>query len=402
MAPFACRPKANDTAFVKFAVIPITLASGVIAGVATSFFLWTLHYATLIHNHSPWLIWGLPFAGLLIVFIDQKWGLEARKGTSLILREIREPRKHLPWLMAPLIWFGTIVTHLFGGSAGREGTAVQMSASLADQWSRLFALGDDDRRLLLTVSLGAGFGAAIGAPWAGLLFGIEVTRRWRARPLLWILAGASSWTAHRVAVFLETPHSSFPSPTGLDHNLNTWFSIIVAAIFFGVTAKAFLFLVRFCRGQFSRWISRPLLRPFAGGVLLAVLYSLEGSGRYTGLGLPVIMDSFSNVSAWTESAYKIFFTTLTLGSGFKGGEFIPLVFVGATLGSALGGLLPASNSLLAALGCASVFGAAVRAPLACAVMAIELFGLAVAPFVFPCAIIAAIVTRSPGYAMEAD
>ena len=147
---------------------------GILAGVASAIFLISLDWATKTREHHQILLIGLPFIGLLIGWIHHKFGNEASRGNNLILDEIHDPQKIVPFRMAPLILGGTVLTHLFGGSAGREGTAVQMGASLSDQLSRFFRIKNGERKILLAAGAGAGFGAAIGAPWAGVVFGMEV------------------------------------------------------------------------------------------------------------------------------------------------------------------------------------------------------------------------------------
>lgn len=300
-------------------------------------------------------------------------------GSNLIIDEIHDPKKVIPLSMAPFILVGTVLTHLFGGSAGREGTAVQMGASLSDQLSRFFSIEPEERKILLTTGAGAGFGAAIGTPWAGVIFGMEVVRAGRIKPFAVIESILASFTAYFVTKLLQAPHSQYPDISHLPFSWTTLFWVLIAGVIFGFAALLFIRLTHLIE-KLQSFIRYPPLKPFIGGLILVGLYYWMGTERYAGLGIPVIGEALTHVVSFFDPFLKAGFTAITLGSGFKGGEFIPLVFIGTTLGSALSTLIPVSFSLLAACGFAAVFGGAANTPLACAVMAIEIFGIDIAPY----------------------
>jgi H+/Cl- antiporter ClcA len=321
-------------------------------------------------------------AGLFIGFYYQKYGKRAEGGAGLILEEIHNPRHIIPLRMAPFVLFGTVITHLFGGSAGREGTAVQMGSTLADQLSGFFRIDAEERKILLIAGAGAGFSAAIGAPWAGAIFGLEVIQIGKLRLFALLECFIASFVAYYTCVLLGAPHSHF-DPVG-EIIFSPWtFGIAAAAgVAFGVTANIFIQFTHIIEKLQKKYLKTPMLRPFVAGILLILLYRMEGSYNYVGLGIPYIQKSFSTGAHWFDPVLKIFFTALTIGSGYKGGEFIPLVFIGTTLGSFLAPLLGASMSLLGALGFAAVFGAAANTPIACAIMGCEIFGWHLAPYMF--------------------
>jgi H+/Cl- antiporter ClcA len=328
----------------------------------------------------PVIIWGLPVAGLLIGLIYHHYGYEAARGNNLILDEIHDPKKIIPFRMAPFILGGTILTHLFGGSAGREGTAVQMGASLSDQLTRFFRIEPDERRILLAAGAGAGFGAAIGAPWAGVIFGMEVIQIGRLRMFAWLECLIASFVGFDTAVLLHAPHSRYPKfqVPGFEFKIAGY--VILAGIIFGLAAKLFTITTHLIERAQAKLIRYPPLRPLIGGILLILLFYFEGSYRYVGLGIPYIQQALTDVVSLKDPLFKSFFTSLTVGSGFKGGEFIPLVYIGTTLGSALSMVIPISFQLLEALGFAAVFAGASNTPIACSLMCIEIFGLEIAPF----------------------
>jgi H+/Cl- antiporter ClcA len=363
-----------DSFAARIKILLLSAAAGVVAGAVTSAFLHLLFLSTAYREAHRGLIWFLPLAGLLIGWVYHAYGKEAVRGHNLILDEIHRPKNTVPLRMVPLIFGGTIVTHLFGGSAGREGTAVQIGGSLADRVAKLAGISGEGRRRLLLAGLGAGFGSALGAPWAGAVFGIEVIHvgklDFRAVPETLIASFIAYWTC----ILLRTPHTVYPTADigAFEFRFLLW--VALAGLSFGLAARAFVLLVHFIEKLARKALPNRVWLPFAGGILIAVLFYFEGTYRYAGLGLSHIQDALIARANYADPALKGFFTALTLATGFKGGEFIPLVFIGTTLGSALSGILPLPLTLLAALGFGAVFGAAANVPLACAVMVMEVFG----------------------------
>jgi H+/Cl- antiporter ClcA len=372
----------------------LSILCGILCGTSVTLFLILLEKATETRNSMTFFVWGLPLAGFLLGLAYHYYGKGTSQGHNLILNEIYEPKKRIPLRMAPFILISTLLTHLFGGSAGREGTAVQIGASLSDQISKTF--DPKRRRTLLIAGMGGGFSAAMATPWAGAIFAIEVLHGGKFRFFSWIDALVASFCGFYVTTLLQAPHSSYPkipipplstlssiSPSSplSPLYLKNLALVIIAGLLFGLAAKLFILTTRLIEKAHSHITFAPL-RPAVGGLFLVILFYVEGSYRYTGLGLPHIQESFHNIGNFKDPLFKSFFTSLTLGSGFKGGEFIPLVYIGTTLGSALSLFLPISFQLLAALGFASVFAGASKTPLACTFMCMELFGLNIAPFAF--------------------
>ncbi|OFZ30241.1 MAG: voltage-gated chloride channel family protein [Bdellovibrionales bacterium RIFCSPHIGHO2_01_FULL_40_29] len=354
--------------------------SGLFAGVAAAVFLISLQWVTQLRDENQIIIWALPLAGLLIGWIYHRWGGAAVHGHNLILDELHNPQNVIPLRMSPFILVGTLITHLFGGSAGREGTAVQMGASLSDQISRLFHITSDERKILLAAGAGAGFGAAIGTPWAGAIFGMEVISIGRIRLFAWFECLVASFVGYYTTVFLSAPHSQFPKIEFEGFSIKILFWMALAGVAFGLVAKLFTMLTHGVEQLHARFVSYPPLRPFIGGVILVILFYIEGTYRYAGLGIPFIGEALRAPDSFRDPILKMFFTSLTVGSGFKGGEFIPLVFIGTTLGSALSIIIPISFQLLAAVGFAAVFAGAANTPIACTLMAMEIFGPQIGPY----------------------
>lgn len=360
----------------------LSALSGILAGVAATIFLFSLKWVTLWRDAHPMILWGLPLIGLFIGWMYYHYGKGVAGGNNLIIDEIHDPKKVVPFRMAPFVLIGTLLTHLFGGSAGREGTAVQMGASLSDQLSKVFNLEGRERRILLASGMGAGFGAAIGAPWAGMIFGMEVIHVERLEVFAFVECAVASFVGYFVTELLYAPHTVYPDVFLPAFNWVIVSTVIFAGVLFGLTARIFTLITHAIEDVFCRYISYPPLRPFLGGFILLALFMIPGSYMYAGLGLEHIQNALITQRGFNEPALKILFTAFTVGTGFKGGEFIPLVFIGTTLGSALGFFLPVPFPLLAGLGFASVFGAAANAPLACSIMAAEIFGIGMFPYAF--------------------
>ncbi|MFY7992522.1 MAG: chloride channel protein [Bacteriovoracaceae bacterium] len=379
-----------------FRKIIFSLISGLLAGLSSTLFLYAINSVTDLRLSHQSIIWFLPLAGLFIGWIYHHYGKEVQRGNNLIIDEIHDPKKTIPLIMAPFIFGGTLLTHLFGGSAGREGTAVQMGATLSDQLSKYFKLMASERKALLMSGAGAGFGAAIGTPWAGFVFGMEVIWCGHLRFIAVLECLVASWTAYGVTYVLHAPHSQYPQLILSGFLWNDVFSVIVAGIAFGVMTRFFIFSTHLYENLMKRWIKFSPLRPFIGGVILVLLYAWEGTYQYAGLGIEQIQHSLTLVTHFSLPILKSFFTTITLGSGFKGGEFIPLVFIGVSLGSALTALLPVSASLLPSIGFGAVFGAASKTPMSCTIMCIEIFGLQIGPYAFIGVIIAHLISGKKG------
>ncbi|MFV8362644.1 chloride channel protein [Flavobacterium sp. ZT3P35] len=355
--------------------ILISVLIGITTGSASAFFLIALDWVTNCREHNNWLIWLLPIGGLLIGYGYYYGGKDVAKGNNLLLEEYENPQKKISLTMAPLVLFGTLITHLFGGSAGREGTAVQMGGTIADQFTNVFKLNASERKTILILGISAGFASVFGTPLAGALFALEVLFfskiSCKSIPLSFLIA----YIAYFTVEFWNIKHTPYSIPILPEMNFTTLFWIIGVGILFGLTAMLFSMSTHFWSKLFSKNISYPPLRPFAGGILLAIAIYFIGTTKYNGLGIPVIVDSFSNPNTAYDFLLKILFTGFTLGAGFKGGEVTPLFFIGATLGSALSLVVPLPIALLAGMGFVAVFAGATHTPIACTVMGIELFGI---------------------------
>lgn len=351
-----------------------------LAGSAAALFLFVLDWANDTRASHPWLIVLLPLAGFAVGWVYLKLGRDVEAGNNLLIDEIHDPRAIVPLRMAPLVLGGTVVSHLFGASVGREGTAVQMGGALADQLSAPFKLDADARRLLLMAGIAGGFAAVFGTPLAGAIFGLEVLALGRLRLAALPACLLAAVLADAVGLLWGVQHTHYPIP--LLPALGAWTltATLLAGVLFGLTGRLFAGATHALSALMKRHIAYAPLRPLLGGITVALAVWIIGTQRYVGLGIPVIVEAFSQQLPFTDALGKLGFTVVSLGSGFKGGEVTPLFYIGATLGNALAPLLQLPFGMLAALGFVAVFAGAANTPIASTVMAMELFGLQIGPY----------------------
>ncbi|MFM7537540.1 MAG: chloride channel protein [Acidimicrobiales bacterium] len=373
---------------------------GVLAGVAGAAFLHSLDWAGDTFARLPWLLWLLPVAGIGVAASYHYLAGRAAGGVSLIIEEIHAPADHVPRRMAPLIFVTTVVTHLFGGSSGREGVAVQLAGSLSDLVTRWRRRAPTDRGDLLVVAIAAGFGAIFGTPVAGTVFALEVPTAGRLRlaPAPGCLVGALVGDA--VARALRVEHTALvPFPAG-SVDLAALGRYALLGVGCGLAALTFVWLLHAVKRQAGRlpWFVRPVV----GGAVIVALVGIAGTRAYLGLSAPLAVAAVAGaefgITAW---AWKVVFTAVTLGTGFQGGEVTPLFVAGATLGSALAAPLGLPVGAAAAVGHVAVLGAAANTPVACTVLAVELFGgSALAPAAVACLVARLVSTRRSLYATQ--
>ncbi len=354
---------------------------GLLAGSASAIFLISLEWATNFREGNLWIIALLPIGGLIIGLVYHYFGQTVVKGNNQILEEFHSPKKIIPLKMAPLVLFSTVVTHLFGGSAGREGTAIQMGGAIADQFTKLFKLKNEDRKILLVTGVSAGFASIFGTPLAGAIFALEVFIVGRMRYDAIIPSFLAAIFANEAAHLWPIHHTHYEVPFVPDLWAPQLMWALLAGVCFGLAGMLFSNATHFWGAFFKRIIKYPPLRPVIGGIVLAAVVWMLGTTRWIGLGVPVIVESFENQLPFTDFLLKILFTSFTLGAGFKGGEVTPLFFTGATLGSALSLFIPLPVALLAGMGFVAVFSGATNTPIACTLMGIELFGAEAGVFI---------------------
>ena len=355
--------------------IIISFLVSLFIGTGSALFLTGLTWATDTRELNTWLIYLLPIAGLIIGYFYHQYGVSVVGGNNLLIDEVKSPKKKIPLKMAPMVVLGTIITHLFGGSAGREGTAVQMGGAISDQFTGKFGLKEKDRKILIALGVSGGFAAVFGTPLAGFIFAFEILLLGKMKYLAILPCLITAFLSDYFCTIWGVGHTHYsieivPSLTG-----NSIFWSILVGIISGLVAMLFSRSTHFFTSIFKLKISYAPLRPFIGGIVLAVAVLLIGTTKYIGLGLPTIVSSFQEKMLPYDFLLKLIFTAFTLGAGFKGGEVTPLFFIGATLGNALIWFVPLPMGLLAGMGFLAVFSGAANAPIACVLMGVELFGI---------------------------
>jgi H+/Cl- antiporter ClcA len=354
----------------------ISFVVGILSGIGSAALLASLEWSTNWRESHVWIIAFLPLGGFLSGWVYHQFGKRVEAGNNLLLEEIHHPQDIIPLRMAPLVLLGTNLTHFFGGSAGREGTALQIAASLADQLTKILHFKHSDRRILLMAGLSGGFASVFGVPLAGTIFGLEVLAIGKIQHDGLFPCLVAAIVGDRITLILGLHHTAYHhAPVVPTITLIGLLSAIFAGAIFGIVAMIFAKLTHRISHIFQEKISYLPLRPAIGGLIVAVAVWTIGTTKYIGLGIPTIVDAFNTHLAPWDFVGKIAFTALTLGAGFKGGEVTPLFYIGATLGNTLSLILPLSTPLLAGMGFVAVFGGAANTPIASTLMGIELFGL---------------------------
>lgn len=357
----------------------------ILTGSAAALFLWSLDTATHTRFANPWLIYLLPLAGAAMGFYYRYHGKHISSGNHVILGKVHKEKATIPFSLAPSILIATVATHLFGGSAGREGTAVQMGAGIAATVGRFSTTGKASMNLMIFCGIAAGFGAVFGTPFAGAIFALEFTgHRLTSFKLIPCLIAAIA--ADQVCLAWGITHTPYPAiefSKNITNYLPLLWKLFFAAVIFALASRFFVMASHLAARKMRQWFPHEAIRAAVGGLAIVGLFIALGTTDYLGLGtlaenessltLPRMLNSELRVpaDAWF---WKTVFTIITLSAGFKGGEVTPLFFIGAATGNALAWFLNAPVDLFAAVGMIAFFAAATKTPWASLIMGIELLG----------------------------
>ena len=347
---------------------------GVLLGVVGAVFAICVEKATHLRTHHDFLVWLLPVGGLLIALMYRFMKLPLSIGTDEIIKTVRT-QGHVPLLMAPAIFLSTTLTHLLGGSAGREGAALQLGGSIGAWVGDLTHPKSDSRRIFELCGMAALFSALFGTPVTAAVFVLEIIEVGRINSRAFLPCFASSVTASLIAKLVGAPEEPWNLASGLQ-SIGAVSYLEAAAVGIACAAMAIVFCVAMHMGgkYFKKLIKNDYVRIFVGGAVVVALSMLLKTRDYTGGGMQVIFDALNGKADAWAFLLKLLFTMITLCSGFKGGEIVPSFFIGATMGCTVAGLIGMSPALGAALGLIGMFSGITNAPIAAIIMSVELFG----------------------------
>ena len=363
--------KVNSKAFIKWMAIAIVI--GLVVGFISTMFHYAIEYATEFRYDHPWMLYLLPVAGVLIVGIYRHYNAENHRGTDFILASIRE-NKPITTETSIMIFFSTVITHLCGGSSGREGAALQLGGSLADYFGKLIKLDEKDMSLITIVGMCTAFAALFGTPLTAVVFSIEVVSIGIMHYSALFPCVVSAVTACMLAWNMGV-HKTFFSVIGVPALTPEYFIRVALLAIMGAILS-----VVFCRSMhagkkfYKKYFKNKFTRAIAGGFIIIALTLLVGNRHYNGAGMEMIQFAFVGKVVWYAFILKIIFTSLTLGAGFRGGEIVPAFFTGATFGNVAAPLVGLSPSFGAGIGLISVFCGVTNCPIASIILSIELFG----------------------------
>lgn len=358
--------------FFKWFLISIVVGS--LGGGIGSLFHLGIDYATHFREAFPFVIFFMPFAGVIIVFFYRLAKLSKNGDTNLILKSVRNNEK-IPLPLIPLIFFATILTHLVGGSAGREGAALQLGGTIGNRLGSLFRLSDKDKPIIVMCGMASVFSALFGTPLTATVFSVEIVSVGLFHYSAFVPCLMSAISAYGVSLLMHVEPIRF-NVLGIETlNTNTIWQAAVIGVACALTSIVFCIVIK----QSKKWLSKLLedeyMRTVAGSLILIAMTVLVGSQKYNGAGMADIFTAINEGKALPyDFVLKLLFTAVTLAAGFKGGEMIPAFYVGATMGCVLGSLIGLSPGFAAALGLIGVFCGAFNCPLASLILSVEFFG----------------------------
>ncbi len=373
---FLIRPRIRKyTIFIYTLALWILWSSiiGAATGTTTALFKNLVKLITDHREANPYFLLFLPLGGIIIGYLYKHYGKESTKGNNLIIETIHGTNDTVPVRMGPLVHITSYITHFVGGSTGREAAAVQMGASIAEIVNRIFKKGTINRRILLMCGISAGFGSAFSAPLTGTVFGMEIESAGKMKYEALVPCAVASFVGHFVTQAWGVPHEEHIIQAVPRVDAAAIFKVILASILFAFISAAYCQLRHQIERLSKKYIKDPVLIGAVGGITLLVLILLVGTRDYTGRGLKIVTKAFEEKVSPFAFFWKLVFTSVTMGTGFRGGEAIPLFFMGATLGNTLAPALNLPISFLAGIGLIAAFCGASNAPISCFLLSLEFF-----------------------------
>ena len=365
------KPKAYLTTFLKWGLLGLLM--GILGGLLGAGFHHALHFVTTLRETHNWLIFLLPIGGLLSVGIYTIFRQRSNRGTNQIIDAVLDGEEVSP-LVAPTIFLATATTHLFGGSAGREGAALQLGGATASLLSKVLTLDQQDRKILIMSGMSAVFAGLFGPPLTAALFCMEFESVGTIFSPALLPCYIAAFTASRISGLLGVHPEGLlletPAVVGLG---NVW-KFLLLAVLISMVGILMCWVFHKAEHLAQHHVKNPWIRIAVGGILVMGLTLLVGDHRYNGAGMHMALEAVEGHAQWFDFLLKMAFTAITLAAGFKGGEIVPTFCIGATFGCVLGGLLGLDAGLCGALGLIGLFCCATNSPFASIVLSIEMFG----------------------------
>ena len=391
-------PEDYIKAFVKWSILGLLV--GAVGGLLGAGFHHALHFVTHLRGAHTWLVFLLPLGGLLSVGIYKLFRQEGNRGTNEIIDAILDGKPVSP-IVAPVIFLASSVTHLFGGSAGREGAALQLGGSVASVIGRSLKLDQNDRTVLIMSGMSAVFAGLFGTPLTATLFCMEFESVGTLFSPALLPCFMSAFVASRISGLLGVHAEVFPIETAYAMTLGNAWKFVILAVAVSLLGIAMCWVFHQAEHLAKHHIRSPWVRIFAGGVIVAALTVMVGDHRFNGAGMDMALKAVAGEADWYSFIVKMLFTAVTLAAGFKGGEIVPTFCVGATFGCVLGGLLGLDAGICGALGLIGLFCCATNSPLASIVLSVEMFtGANLHLFAFVCVICFVLSGNSGLYASQ--
>ena len=349
---------------------------GIGVGLISALFSNLLAAATALRQAHTWIVFGLPLGGLVIIAMYKLAGQEKNVGTNMVMQVVRDDEELMPGKIAPLILIASIITHFFGGSAGREGAALQFGASIGDWFGRRIRLNQSDRKIITLAAMSAAFAGLLGTPMAAAIFPMEVISVGVMYYSALVPCVFAAFISQEVCLFFNVRTLKSPYPVTDVPRFYSWATIkfVIIGVCFALVGVLFCTVLHKAEDLYAKYLPNRYVRVVVGGVLVIALYLVVGSDDYLGLGSEVIQSSFETPAGFQAFLLKMLFTAVTLCAGYKGGEIVPTLFIGATVGSAISVVAGLPVDLCAACGMVGVFCAVTNCPIASFIIAFELFG----------------------------
>lgn len=355
-------------------VVLISIVTGVVCGLVGAGFVKSIAFVTALRQNNGWILLLLPVFGLVLTLIYNRLKVNG-VGTNHIIKSVRTEENVSP-LLSVAVFSGTVLSHFGGASVGREGAALQLGGSIGEFFARVFKIPEDFRRILVMSGMSGCFAALFGTPFAAFVFVLEIARVGKRCFVALVPAFISSITGFFIANKLGVEPEHFPVNEIPDFSLSILWKFIIIAVVGALISAVFVYALHYSEKYFKKLIKNEYIRVVAGGVIVILLTKILGTTDYNGGGIDIVHHVFTHGEVNYEAfILKIIFTAISVGAGYKGGEIVPTIFIGGTLGGAISCILGLNPAFGAAVGITALFCGVTNAPFATTVLACEMFGI---------------------------